>query len=99
MTPIVTSTNTAGEPIEVRVRPRTIAVTPPDGQTAYVGVWEEPGTVVPITTATNTPGQPVQVGGEPYAIASRPEPAILDLATMRCGPTCARRADRGRARR
>ena len=35
MTPIDTATNTPGEPIEVGVRPRAIAITP-DGKTAYV---------------------------------------------------------------
>ena len=44
----------------------------PDGKTAYVVVWEEPGWVVPITTATNTPGTPIEVGDGPYAIAITP---------------------------
>jgi len=71
VTPIATATNTPGQPIQVSQGPRAIVITP-DGQTAYVGVWGEPGTVVPIATATNTPGQPIQVGDGPYAIAITP---------------------------
>ena len=71
MTPIATATNTAGPPIEVGEGARALAVTP-DGKTAYVVVWEEPGSVVPITTATNTPGTPIEVGDGPYAIAITP---------------------------
>ena len=48
-----------------------IAITP-DGETAYVVVWVEPGAVVPFATATNTPGSPIQVGDGPYAIAITP---------------------------
>jgi DNA-binding beta-propeller fold protein YncE len=44
----------------------------PDGKTAYVVVWGEPGAVVPIATATNTAGPPIQVGDRPYAIAILP---------------------------
>ena len=44
----------------------------PDGKTAYVVVWGEPGTVTPIATATNTAGTPIQVGDGPYAIAITP---------------------------
>jgi DNA-binding beta-propeller fold protein YncE len=54
------------------VTPIDTATNAPDGKTAYVGVWGEPGTVVPIATATNTPGQPIQVGDGPYAIAITP---------------------------
>jgi DNA-binding beta-propeller fold protein YncE len=71
VTPIATATNTAGEPVEVGEGAQAIAITP-DGRTAYVGVWGEPGTVVPIATATNTPGQPIEVGDGPYAIAITP---------------------------
>jgi DNA-binding beta-propeller fold protein YncE len=71
VTPIATATSTAGAPIEVGEGARAIVITP-DGQTAYVGVWGEPGTVVPIATATNTPGQPIGVGDGPYAIAITP---------------------------
>ena len=44
----------------------------PDGQTAFVVVWGEPGTVTPIATATNTAGTPIEVGDGPYAIAITP---------------------------
>jgi DNA-binding beta-propeller fold protein YncE len=44
----------------------------PDGTTAYVGVWGEPGMVVPIATATNAAGTPIEVGDGPYAIAITP---------------------------
>ena len=70
MVPIATATNTAGEPIEVGVRPGAIAVTP-DGKTAYVINFYS-HSVTPIATATNTPGQPIQVGDGPYAIAITP---------------------------
>ena len=71
MTPIATATNTPGPPIPVGQGPRAIAITA-DGETAYVGVWGEPGTVVPIATATNTAGTPIEVGDGPYAIAITP---------------------------
>ena len=71
MTPIATATNTAGTPMQMGDRVRGIVITP-DGRTAYVVVWGEPGTVVPIATATNTAGPPIQVGDRPYGIAILP---------------------------
>jgi len=65
------ATNTPGEPIDVGIDPLAIAITP-DGRTAYVVVWGEPGAVVPIATATNTAGPPIQVGDRPYGIAILP---------------------------
>jgi YVTN family beta-propeller protein len=61
VTPVVTATNTPGEPIDVGHEPFAIAVTP-DGKTVYVAnTWENTGrpgstacTVTPIATATNT---------------------------------------------
>jgi YVTN family beta-propeller protein len=80
VTPIVTATNTPGEPIDVGNEPFAIAVTP-DGKTVYVAnTWENTGrlasgqsTVTPIATATNTPGPPIQVGSGPWAFAITPD--------------------------
>jgi len=80
VTPIVTATNTPGEPIDVGNEPFAIAVRP-DGKTVYVtNTWENTGrlasgqsTVTPIATATNTPGPPIQVGSGPWAFAITPD--------------------------
>jgi YVTN family beta-propeller protein len=76
--PISTTTNTAGQPIQLGsdchsqrfVQPNIgIAITP-DGKTAYVACE---GAVVPISTATNTPGKPIPVLlRDPDAIAITP---------------------------
>ena len=71
LTPLATATNPAGTPIEGGEGARAIVITP-DGKTAYVAVWGEPGTVTPIATATNTAGTPIEVGDGPYAIAVTP---------------------------
>jgi YVTN family beta-propeller protein len=70
VTPIDTSTNTAGPPIAVGNTPEGIAITP-DGTTAYVTNFGD-GTVTPINTATNTAGPPIAVGIHPYGIAITP---------------------------
>ena len=80
VTPIVTATNTPGEPIDVGNEPFAIAITP-DGTTAYVAnTWENTGrpasgqgTVTPIAAATGTPGLPIQVGSGPWAFAITPD--------------------------
>ena len=91
MTPIATATNTAGTPIEVGEGARAIVITP-DGKTAYVVVWGEPGTVTPIATATNTAGTPIEVGDGPYTNAITPG-ASPSLTCPPCG--VARRAPGG----
>ncbi len=65
VTPIATSTDTAGAAISFGggdSDPSAISVTP-DGTTAYV-VNEANDNVVPINTATNTTGTPISVSGD-----------------------------------
>ena len=59
MTPIRTSTDTAGKPIKVGANPAYIAITP-NGKTAYVANTHS-GTVTPIQIATNTAGKAIKV--------------------------------------
>src|SRR6185312_952446 len=92
VTPIVTATNTPGEPIDVGNEPFAIAVTP-DGKTVYVAnTWENTGrlasgqsTVTPIATATNTPGPPIQVGSGPWAFAITPDGKTAYVASWQGG--------------
>ncbi|MGA3154528.1 MAG: hypothetical protein ABSD40_19270, partial [Streptosporangiaceae bacterium] len=60
VTPIRTSTGTAGKAVKVGRDPVDMAITP-DGTTAYV-VSPVPGRVTPIRTATNTLGKAIKVG-------------------------------------
>ena len=73
VTPIATTTNTAGPPITTGPGPSAVAITP-DGKTAYVvnGNSGSP-TVTPIATATNTAGRPIPVGSDPCDIAITPD--------------------------
>ena len=71
VTPIDTSTNTAGTPIVVGSGPEGVAITP-DGKTAYVANMGL-GSVTPIDTSTNTAGTPIAVGSGPDAIAITPD--------------------------
>ncbi len=72
LTPINTSTNSAGKPIRLGnffvAAPIT---TSPDGQTAYVS---DDGTVVPVSLATETVGSPLKlpVSPMPYQVAVSP---------------------------
>jgi YVTN family beta-propeller protein len=60
VTPIVTATNQALNPIPVGGHPRTIAITP-DGRMAYVSDTDN-GTITPIVIATNQALSPITVG-------------------------------------
>ena len=71
VTPINTSTDTAGTPITVGTWPDAVAITP-DGSTAYVANNGD-DTVTPIDTATDTAGTPIAVGSEPIAVAITPD--------------------------
>src|SRR5262245_49467278 len=53
LTPIDTTTNTAGAPIDVGDNPHPVAITP-DGTTAYVGNINPGNSVTPVNLATNT---------------------------------------------
>ena len=72
VTPIDTTTNTAGTAIPVGINPVAIAVTP-EGRTAYVVTQLPRGSVTPIDVATNTPGSAIPVGTIPVAIAITPD--------------------------
>jgi hypothetical protein len=90
VTPIATSTNTAGEPIEVGGGPGSgrgpglIAITP-DGKAAYVVIVGHPGAAVPIATATNTPGPPIEIGNHPDGIVITPDGKTVYVANVNSG--------------
>jgi DNA-binding beta-propeller fold protein YncE len=71
MTPIDTTTNTAGTPIPVGAYPDAIAIAP-NGQTAYV-VDGAGAAVTPVDLSTGNPGTPIPVGTGPDAIAIAPD--------------------------
>src|SRR5437763_155305 len=71
VTPIDTTTNTAGTAITVGSGPFGVAITP-DGKTAYVAN-HGPSSVTPIDTATNTAGTAITVGSSPIGIAITPD--------------------------
>ncbi|WP_280828101.1 YncE family protein [Mycobacterium sp. OTB74] len=71
VTPIDTTTNTAGTPITVGVSGLEGVVITPNGSTLYVAS-EQSGTVTPIDTTTNTAGTPITVGGAPFYLTVTP---------------------------
>jgi YVTN family beta-propeller protein len=72
VTPIRTTTNTAGTAIPVGDNPVAIAITP-NGKTAYVANFDfYAGTVTPIRTAVNRAGAAIPVENGPQAIAITP---------------------------
>ena len=83
VTPILTATNTALEPIAVGQDPRAMAITP-DGATIYVTNYQS-GTVTPIRTATDTALAPIRVGGNPWAIAITPDGKTAYVADTKSG--------------
>ncbi|HEY2318945.1 MAG TPA: alkaline phosphatase family protein [Solirubrobacteraceae bacterium] len=78
VTPIATTTRTAGRPIRVGRSPQAIALTP-DDRTAYV-VNSGSGTVTPIDTATLRARPAIEVGADPRAIAITPDGATAYVA-------------------
>ena len=70
VTPINTSTNSAGVPIGGFSNAYSIAITP-NGATAYV-TNRDIDTVTPIDISTNTIGSSIPVGYEPLALAMAP---------------------------
>jgi YVTN family beta-propeller protein len=71
VTPIDTTTNTAGPPIVVGSAPVGVAITP-GGQIAYVANFTS-NSVTPIDTATNTAGPPIATLPGPEGIAITPD--------------------------
>ena len=78
VTPIDTTTDSAGTPIATNPFPIAIAVTA-DGSTAYVSTQGD-GVVIPIDTATDTTGVPISVGDPTSAIAVTPGGSTLYVA-------------------
>ena len=68
VTPIATATNAPGTPITVGSGGPYRHRHDPNGQTVYVGSWDNgTGTsVTPVATATNTAGTPITVGRVPH---------------------------------
>jgi DNA-binding beta-propeller fold protein YncE len=78
VTPIDTSTGTAGTPINVGGVPFAIAITP-NGRTAYVTDISR-NLVIPISTATEKPGRAIKVGVGPFNLAMSPNGKTVYVA-------------------
>jgi YVTN family beta-propeller protein len=92
VTPIATTTNTAGPPITAGSYPENIVITP-DGKTLYVasgsyyanGAYSYGTTVTPIATATNTAGPPITTGSQPWGMAITPDGKTVYVANYGSG--------------
>ena len=74
VTPINTTTDTAGKAITAGSGPSFAIAITPNGKTAYVANDDAtPGTVTPIRTATNTAGKAIKVGKRPHLHSDHPE--------------------------
>jgi len=80
VTPINTSSNAAGRPITVGMRPFAMAITP-NGRTAYV-VNALSRTVTPFQTATGKTGKAIKVGLDPEGILITPDGRTAYVANL-----------------